>query len=334
VGGFLGELGQRLADRWLSLLVLPGALYLAVIAAASVLGQDRSLDAPYLISQVTTWAKAPAAATAAGQVILVAAVLAGAAGVGLAAQALGAVVENLSLAASWRRWPWPLRQLAGQLTDARRVRWNDAGLLYDGLRQEAEQPRREAEPRPDRGPRYAAYQTWRRISLTEPDRPTWCGDRMNAASVRVSRDLHISLAEVWPILWLHLPDQARSEISTARTALTQATTLGGWALLYAPLTGWWWPASAVSVILAVTAWRRIRIATDTYAHLLEAAIRLNLRTLAIQLGVTRGDLPPAALGDMITHDYLATRLPSPAPKPSVAADQLPPAAPDSRPSPP
>jgi hypothetical protein len=312
VGGFLGELSQKLADRWLTLLVLPGTLFLAVITAARALGQRHALDASLLVSRITGWVKTPIATSAAGQVVMLAAVLAGAAGAGLAAQALGAAVERLALAADWRAWPWPLRSLARTLTSSRRDRWNAAHGHYHQLKEQAEQARQHTGQRSDPATRYATYRQWARIGLEEPDRPTWCGDRVNATSVRLRRDLNVSLADLWPYLWLHLPDGDRAEITTARTDLTRATTLGGWALLYAPLAGWWWPASLVSVILAFTAWRRTRDATDVYAQLLEAATRLHVTTLAVQLGITPGDLSPPALGATITHQ----RLPTPPPAPS------------------
>ena len=78
MGGFLDELGKKLADRWLQLLVLPGAFYLAVAIAARTLGQSRPFDLHRLITQVIAWAKTPAATTVGGQVVLLAAALAGA----------------------------------------------------------------------------------------------------------------------------------------------------------------------------------------------------------------------------------------------------------------
>ncbi|WP_326770755.1 hypothetical protein OG978_44460 (plasmid) [Streptomyces sp. NBC_01591] len=45
MGGLLSELGKKLAERWFSLLVLPGALYLAVLAVAQTLGHTHPFDA-------------------------------------------------------------------------------------------------------------------------------------------------------------------------------------------------------------------------------------------------------------------------------------------------
>ena len=73
--------------------------------------------------------------------------------------------------------------------------------------------------------------------LEEPTCPTWSGDRIHAATVRVERDHHLDLATVWPYLWLTMPDSTRAEITAARDALSRATTLAGWGLLCYP-----WPS--------------------------------------------------------------------------------------------
>ena len=60
MGDILAELGKNLADRWLTLLVLPGALYLAVLAAARTLGQEHALDLPRLAHRVSVLANSTA----------------------------------------------------------------------------------------------------------------------------------------------------------------------------------------------------------------------------------------------------------------------------------
>lgn len=319
MGGFLGELGKRLAERWLTLLVLPGAFYLAVAVAARALGQGHALDAARLISRITDWAKTPVTDSTAGQIVLFAAILAGAAGVGMAAQGLGSAVEHLALAADWRAWPWPLRQLAATLTSGRRKRWDAAHSHYHQLKDQAEKAWREGGQRPNPATRHSAYRTRVRISPERPDRPTWCGDRIHAASVSLARDLNVNLRDLWPYLWLHLSRQDRDEITAARTGLTQAATLAGWAGLYALLALWWWPAALLAVILALTAWKRTRTAADTYAQLLQAASRLHFTDLASQFGIVPGDLSLPALGATITH----RRLPTPPPAPSSSPPPTP-----------
>ncbi|GII88852.1 hypothetical protein Ssi03_68420 [Sphaerisporangium siamense] len=303
MGGFLEELGKKLAERWLSLLVLPGVLYLAIATTAATLGHRHALDVPYLTARVTSWTTTPAATGAGGQVVLVAAVLAAAAGVGLATQGVGSAAERLILAADWRTWPGPLRRLARRRVTSRRTRWDMAHAEYHRLYHQAEQARRSGTS-PDselRARRHLSYRTYTRICLEPPDRPTWSGDRVNAAVIRLDRVLQVDLPTIWPTLWLHLPDTTRTEITTARSALSRATSLIGWSLLYLPLTGWWWPAVLISTVLAGVAWQRIRATAGAYALLLEAATHLHLAGLAENLGVDTTGKTPSAIGQTLTH---------------------------------
>ncbi|MFE9611251.1 hypothetical protein [Streptomyces sp. NPDC006012] len=286
MGGFLSELGRKLAERWLSLLVLPGALYLAVLATAHALGHAHPFDPARLAGRIGAWARAPAAGNAGGQAVLLAAGLAGAAAAGLAAQALGTLVERLWLAADWRAWPFPLRRLAKWRVERRQDRWEAAARHYDRQREEA--ARALALGRwTDPAERHTAHRTLVSVSAERPDRPTWCGDRIQAVAVRLDRQYRLDLAAVWPHLWLVLPDAPRAEITAAREALTRATALAAWSLLYLPVTVMWWPAALISAVLAVSSRARTRAATGTYATLLEAAIRLHGTDLADRLGIDR-----------------------------------------------
>lgn len=317
--GFLGELGKKLAERWLSLLILPGALYLAVAATARVLGQTHALDLHRLTTHITAWATIPAATTLGGQVVVAAAVLAGAAAIGLAAQTLGSGIERLALAADWRTWPRPLRALAQRRREHRHTSWNTAHAHYHRLYDQARHTRQHTGTRLDPTDRHTAYRTRTRIAAEEPDRPTWSGDRIHAITIRLRRDLTMDLPTIWPHLWLHLPDPARTQITTARQALTNATTLTGWAVLYTPLAWWWWPALPTAAALATIAWHRTRTTTDTYARLIEAATRLHIHDLATQLGIDPTDKTLPALGATLTH-HLHTQPPPPTTEPKQVSN--------------
>ncbi|MFE1989166.1 hypothetical protein [Streptomyces mirabilis] len=310
MGAFLSELGKRLAERWLSLLVLPGALYLAVAAAAYALGQSHPFDLARLTRRITEWAAHPAAGSVGGQVVLLAAALVAASAVGLAAQGLGSLAERACLAADWSAWPVPLRQLAARRTARRRERWTDAARVWHRQREldaGARARRRPADP----AARHAAERAMTRIAPEEPARPSWSGDRLNAVAVRLERDHQLELATLWPHLWLALPEETRTQITAARQGLTRATTLSAWALLYLPLAAWWWPAALVATVLALTARARTRAATDTYALLLEAATRLHTRDLAARLGLdATGPLGPE-VGDTLTRHLTPTPPPPP-----------------------
>jgi hypothetical protein len=314
MGAILGELGKKLAERWLTLLVLPGAFYLAVVTVARVLGHRHALDLHRLTTQITAWGKSPTVTATSGQAVLLAAVLAGAAGAGVAAQALGSMAERLVLAAGWRTWPWPLRALAARRVGERRAAWDAGHAAYHRLYEQAERART-AGTRLDPAERHAAYRRRTGIALERPDRPTWSGDRVHAAATRLDRDLDLDLAITWPYLWLTLPDTARGEITAVRQALTRATTLIAWALLYLLLAYWWWPAIPIAVVLAVTARRRTRATVDAYAHLVEATARLHLTDLAGHLGIAHTGPATAALGATVTH-HLRTTPPPPETLPS------------------
>ncbi|MGH8881816.1 MAG: hypothetical protein ACRD0P_31455, partial [Stackebrandtia sp.] len=115
--------------------------------------------------------------------------------------------------------------------------------------------------------------------------------------VRLLRDHGLDLALLWPHLWLTLPDKERDELTAARVAMIRATELGAWAVLYAPLIYLWWPAGIIVVLLGTTAHRRTRAATDGYARLVEAAVRLHTRDLAQRLGIDFAGPLPADAGD-------------------------------------
>lgn len=310
MGGFLSALGQKLAERWLTLLVLPGALFLATATAARTLGQTRALDYPGLADHVTHWAEAPTATTVGGLAVLLAGVLTAAAAAGLAAQGLGTLVQRTTLAAEWRIWPPPLRQWAHARVTRRRTRWKATAESYRRQRTADARSLARDGRRADPAPRRAAHLAMRRIATEEPDRPTWSGDRIHAVAVRLERDQHLDLSVLWPHLWLILPDTTRAEVTTAEQAVTRATTLGGWALLYALLTAVWWPAAPLAAVIALTARYRIRSATDTYAQLLEAAVRLHTTDLAAQLGIDHTGPADRALGGAVT-DRLRNRAPTP-----------------------
>ncbi len=305
MGGLLGELSKKLAERWLTLLVLPGALYLAVAAAGHTLGQSAALDVGRLAHAISDAARAPEATTVGGQVVLLAAVLAGAAAIGLAAQSLGSVVERVALAADWVTWPWPFGELAERHVARRQRRWNAARAEYEALRLLERAPHPADRPRPRE--RHRAVHRCERISVERPERPTWSGDRIHATAVRLDRDAHVNLLTLWPHLWLMLPEEIRGEIGRARTTLTRAAVLGGWALLYLPLAWWWWPAGPLAATLVVISARRLRTASDTYATLLEASVRLHLTDLADKLRIEEQPMGPP-LGSAVMR-----RLSSPAP---------------------
>ncbi|MFD8087399.1 hypothetical protein ACFV4F_37565 [Kitasatospora sp. NPDC059722] len=301
MGGLLATLSGKLAERWLSLLLLPGALFVSTVAAARMLGHGHALDLTLLVRQVKHWTTAMKVAGLPGLAVAMAALLLASVAAGLAAQALGSACEYVVLASRWETWPPPLRQLARRCVDRRRRRWEreraayerewDAAARRTALAALSDPPAGTADPVPVRRDALldVAYQRFTRISEFEPQRPTWTGDRIHAVTVRLDRTYRLDLGVVWPSLWFTLPEAERTEINAAREALTRATTLAGWSLLYLLLTASWWPGLVIAGVTAATAWHRTRDAAATYAQLIEASTQLHARALARQLGICPED---------------------------------------------
>ena len=262
--GFLGEIGQKLADRWAALLAVPGLLYLAAVTAAAVLGQAHALSYPDLSRKIAAWAASPALKSAGGTVLIVAAILAGSVVAGLAAAAGGRFIEIL--------WTLPGKRVPRQV--ARRLA---AGPLPE---------RQGHRRRPGSTPAQVRKAIARadRICLIEADRPTWIGDRLRACHVRIERAYGLDLNAAWPRLWLIVPDTVRTELGAARDAFSAAARLTAWAILYLILGIWWWPAVLIALITGATAIIRAHLATDNLADLIESAVDLHSRDLAAQLG--------------------------------------------------
>ena len=282
MGGFLAELGKKLAERWLSLLVLPGLLYLGPLAAAYTLGHRHVFDLGRITRQLDTWTTSPGVTTGRLVLILLAALLA-AAGTGLAAQALGSLTERGWLTDRWQSWPPPLRHLAESRTRSRARRWRAATETYQ--RQLYTTGAQRATGTETEGDLGAAHRAVTRIAQEKPARPTWIGDRVHAVIARLDREHDLDLPTIWPTLWLAMPETTRTEITAARQALTRAATLAGWGLLYLVVGALWWPGLLIAVAIMGTAWRRARTAADTYALLIEAAARLHTAELARSLGI-------------------------------------------------
>ena len=112
--GFLAELGKNLADRWLSLLILPGALLIAAAAAAGTLGQAHAIDLTLLRARITAIAATPSAHSPGALLLAVGGILAASALAGLTAAALGSVTTRV----------WTAPGAAGRGGTGQPVRWS------------------------------------------------------------------------------------------------------------------------------------------------------------------------------------------------------------------
>jgi hypothetical protein len=284
---FLGELGKKLAERWVTLLAIPGLLYLAAATLAVALGQSHALDVHELTGQIAKWAASPALKSTGGAILIIAAVLAGSVVAGLAAAAVGRLTEIV--------WTLPGRRgPARWLAEWRRRRFQAAKQIADDPNASEAQVRK-------------AMATADRICLIEASRPTWIGDRLRACQARVKRTYGIDLNAAWPRLWLVAPEVVRQEISAARSAYSASARLVGWALLYLVLGIWWWPAAPIALIVGTAAIIKARLSTRDLADLIESAVDLHAADLAAQLGqAVTGPVTPG-IGKKLTTRMSKTR---------------------------
>nr|WP_052479222.1 hypothetical protein [Kibdelosporangium sp. MJ126-NF4]CEL23034.1 hypothetical protein [Kibdelosporangium sp. MJ126-NF4]CTQ90173.1 hypothetical protein [Kibdelosporangium sp. MJ126-NF4] len=303
----LNEVGKRLLDRWATLLVLPGLLFVACVVVGVRLGHSHALD----VRSLTTWITAhlttggSSAGGVAAVVLLIAAVALAATGAGLCAAVLGRVTTYL--------WTLPGRRVPMRwLVRRRQVRWERANARVAAAIDAAVSGNGQTGV----GAALAARQ---RIALAEPRHPTWIGDRLAAPATRVNAKYRLDLAIAWPRLWLVVPDAVRTELTSAHAAYTAAARLVGWTVLYAILASLWWPSAIVAVVLAVTARVQSRAAASTLADLTESTVDIYGGELAGQLRITdeTGELDPE-VGFAITEKLRKDDLPAPTRPPSLA----------------
>jgi len=295
MSSFLEGLGSRLADRWATTLLGPGLLLVAAAAAAVWGGQGRALDLPWFARRIAAGADTPAAHSPGVLVVGIAAVLAAGAAAGLAAAAVGWAAERSWMAPGWSP---PGRALTGW----RQRRWTAADKR---LRQAMVNASLDEDfaAQPAAGSPHAVEAAVRRrnaIAPVMPARPTWTADRMRAMELRVRAAYGLEMAVVWPRLWPVISDPLRADLNAAQDSFSAAARLAGWALLYAILAGWWWPAAIIAVVTACLAWMRARTAVSVLADLLEAAVDLHGRDLAAQLGISCDGPLDRAAGTSIT----------------------------------
>jgi hypothetical protein len=286
MNAMLAELGKKYAERWVSLLVLPGLLFVTAVLAATTLGH--SLDFDRLASTVERMAASVSQRP--GDLALAAVVVPVlAAAAGLAAAALAKLAARLWLE------PWP----AAPLVNRRIRRWDAAARAFLAVRDDTA-----AAATPGYQARLDSLAAKRNaVALSPPERPTWMGDRLRSVSTRVWSWYRLDLEFAWPRLWLLLEDREQESIRAARGRLDSAVTLAGWGMLYAILAVWSWPAMLVGAVLVVVAHRQTRAAVDTLAHLIEAAFDLHATDLARALGfeAAPGTLSPTLGAEVTAH---------------------------------
>lgn len=293
MSGFLAELGTKVADRWMNLLVLPGLLWTAALAAGLRLGQDHPVDVARLRLSLDQIAGQPSSHDVATVALAAAAILLASATVALAASALGTLLQQLWVV------PGDLPP-AAWLRRYRQHRWHQATARLKKAIARAAHP-----------DIYQAEAAWRvrrakhqrgRISPAQPMRPTRVGDRFYASALRVRDHNGLDLDLAWPRLWAVLPDTLRTDLATAQDAYAAAARLAAWGILYLVLTAAWWPAALIGLIILYTAVVRVGASAAVLADLIETAADLHAKDLATTLGLPSQDVTdPAELGRSITQ---------------------------------
>ncbi|MET9966839.1 hypothetical protein ABZZ80_13220 [Streptomyces sp. NPDC006356] len=288
------SLGGKLAERWLAGLVLPGVVFVAVGVMAVQLGHGHWSDTALLGQELNRFATGPLTRDN-GSVLLV---------------ALGVVLSSVVAAEAARSlerlvvvvWTHDWGRLGRALTRRRTRRWDAAMDTYEtALRDKA---RRLRAPDPHTGPLPDIQELARacdRIALTEPARPTWIGDRMLAAAVRVQTCYDLDLASAWPRLWLLLPEETRGPLVLAQSDFAGAARRVGWGVLYMLVGLIWWPAAIIGLGLCVVGWRQGRGTVSVLADLVEAVVDLHVGALGAALGHTPNGIFTTADGHAVTH---------------------------------
>lgn len=282
MGTFFEALAKKLAERWLTLLLLPGALLATAVALGLQLGHRHALDYSQFQGIVFEVADAASRLSAGGQVLLAAAVLLAATAIGLAVQALAALTRRTWLG------PWPRILALPQRWRVvrRRARWHQRLDQRRALEQAHPLPSRTRDQQHSID--IAAHRA-NRIAWAEPGRPTWMGDRVHALEQIALHRYGLDLTFAWPRLWLLLPDSTRTDITTAHAAFAAAVATANWAWPYLILGALWWPAALIGVGVGATGWARARAAIADLTTLTEAALDLHGRSLATAFGIAEQD---------------------------------------------
>jgi hypothetical protein len=247
VNPFLSSLGGKLAERWVTTLVLPGALFVAAVVCAVRLGHREAFDFVLVTNWVVREApRLPIATVAIG-------LLLGAAAAAMAAQAIGRLAEAIWV----KPWRGPANWLARPVVALR-------GKLFD---------------------RAAAKAGVHPVSAYRPRQPTWIGERFRLLDSRVAAQYQgLQLGPLWPRLWLLVPEAVRIPVQAAESQFRSAVTLVGWGVLYLGLGIWWYPAAIAGLGAAFVGWRRTRSTTAGLTTLIEATVDTHLDTVATALG--------------------------------------------------
>lgn len=164
----------------------------------------------------------------------------------------------------WPRWlgsirRWTTSRLNERLDQAEQ-RWQV--LSSKGLGALSEKERDE----------YIALDQRLRLAPAAPEQrmPTRLGNILRAAETRPRDKYSLDSIVCWPRLWLLLSDDAKKDITEARTGLDKAITIWLWSVLFMIWTMWAWWALPVGFVAAFVVYRRALGRAEVYGDLVEA----------------------------------------------------------------
>ena len=193
----IATVGKNITERWLSAILLPGLLYMAVVGWALLAGQRHALDLPWLAARITDlWQHH---ASSPGTAVVITAVLLG--GAGLAGVAATMIAEEVV----HRLWT---------------IRGPQAWLATRRGRTEAAWQGRDPSP-PNR---YL------------PARATVIGEHFRLIGERVDAQYGLSVLLAWPRIWLLANADTRTPIGAAHRRYYSDAALAAWGVLYLPWT--------------------------------------------------------------------------------------------------
>ncbi|MGW1738807.1 hypothetical protein ACWCPQ_08340 [Nocardia sp. NPDC001965] len=247
----LTGLGSKFAERWITLLALPGLLFALTLVLSwwvHPLGVAHALDPALLSDRLDKPPPRWLANTPHRLVFAALVTLAGAASAGIAAES-SRVIARL----------WLGRGVVS------------GKLLGFFLRRRIRQAENEV-PRDQRA-RYL------------PERATRIGDHLLLAEKRIHAQYGVGLIRIWPRLWHLCDDSERGPVQLAWNRYTAASMRAAWSLGYLALGLLWWPAAIAGGALYLSAWIAARRAAAEIGLLVEALTDIKLPELAAALGV-------------------------------------------------
>ncbi|MEE1743780.1 hypothetical protein [Streptomyces sp. JV184] len=284
MNGLFDELGRKIANKWLTTLLIPGLLWVCTAVLAWHLGWRHAFDPHSALPMLHRLGTGHLA----GKTVLVAvSALFVAVGAGIAADGLSTLLRSF--------WVAPVRSAPSRwLRNVRRERWERADRNMEAVSERALRTG-------DGSEIDAAWARRDAISPIHPVHATWIGDRLRENQRRVQRAYGLDLATTWPRLWAVAPDPIRADIGVAQENFANAARIVAWALLYGLLGLLWGPALLVAVGVLYVGARRARSATEVLCQLVESCVDLYAVDLAERLRIPCAGVFSREVGESISE---------------------------------